>query len=91
MITGTEAEYQSDAGSTKDLTLMGELWSVFCEFLWGTALYLVQMSLKFVPNGPIDNYVSIVLGKGLVPNRRQAITWTSDGTDSCHMALLGHI
>ena len=49
------------------------------------------MSVKFVPSGPIDNYVSIVLGKGLVPNRRQTITWTSDGTDSCHMALLGHI
>ena len=36
MITGTGAEYQSDAGSTKDtpyLALTGELWGVFCEYL----------------------------------------------------------
>ena len=36
MITRTEAEYQSEAGSTKDtpyLTLTGELWGVFCEYL----------------------------------------------------------
>ena len=41
MLHKCEAEYQSDAGSTKDtpyLTLTGELWSVFCEILWGTAL-----------------------------------------------------
>ena len=34
MMTGTEAEYQSDAGSTKDtpyLALTGELWGVFYE------------------------------------------------------------
>ena len=44
------ADYQSDAGSTKDapyVALMGELWGVFCEYLWenwprynGTALYM---------------------------------------------------
>ena len=37
MITGTEIEYQSDAGSTKDtpyLTLTGKLWGAFCEYLW---------------------------------------------------------
>ena len=37
MITGTEAEYQSGAGSTKDtpyLALTGELWGVFCGYLW---------------------------------------------------------
>ena len=37
MITGTPAEYQSDAGSTKDtpyLTLTGELWGVVCEYCW---------------------------------------------------------
>ena len=54
IITGTEAQYQSDAGSTKDtpyLTLTGELWTVFCEYLgenWrrynGTTLYLVSLS-----------------------------------------------
>ena len=53
MIAGTGAGYQSDAESTKDtqnLDLTGELWSVFCEYLWenwlrthynGMALYLV--------------------------------------------------
>ena len=49
MIAGIQAECQSDAGSTKDtpyLALTGELWGVFCEYLWenwprynGTALY----------------------------------------------------
>ena len=44
-----EAEYESDAGSTKDtpyLALTGEHWGVFCGYLWenwprysGTALY----------------------------------------------------
>ena len=37
MITPNEAEYQSDAGFTKDtpyLALTGELWGVFCEYLW---------------------------------------------------------
>ena len=51
MIIEIEAEYQSDAGTTKDtpyLALTGELWGVFCEYLWenqprynGPALYLV--------------------------------------------------
>ena len=50
MIIEIEAEYQSDTGTTKDtpyLALTGELWGVFCEYLWenqlcynGTALYL---------------------------------------------------
>ena len=37
MITVTETEYQSDAESTIDtpyLALTGELWSVFCDYLW---------------------------------------------------------
>ena len=37
MITGTEADYQPDAGYTKDtpyLALTGELWVVFFEYLW---------------------------------------------------------
>ena len=51
MIAGTQAEYQSDAESTKDtpyLALTGELWDVFCEYFFldwsrynGTALYQV--------------------------------------------------
>ena len=50
MIAGTEAEYQSDAESTKEtpnLTLTCQPWGVFCEYLWenlpcykGTALYM---------------------------------------------------
>ena len=50
MITETEAEYQLDAVSPKEtpyLALTGELWGVFCEYLWehwphynGTALFL---------------------------------------------------
>ena len=52
MIAGAETEYQSDAGSTKDtpyLTLTGEIWAVFCEYLWenwprynGNALYIIK-------------------------------------------------
>ena len=37
MIIEIEAEHQSDAGTTKHtpyLALMGELWGVFCEYLW---------------------------------------------------------
>ena len=37
MITGIEAEYQSDSGSTKDtpyLALTGELSGSFCDYLW---------------------------------------------------------
>ena len=51
VITGTKAEYQSDAGSTKDtpyLALTGELWGVLCKHLWenwscynGTAPYVL--------------------------------------------------
>ena len=54
MIVGTQAEYQSDAGSTKDsphLALMGELWGGFCDYVWenwprynGTALYLSDVN-----------------------------------------------
>ena len=37
MFAGTQAEYQSDAGSTKNtwyLALMWEIWFVFCEYFW---------------------------------------------------------
>ena len=56
MIIEIEAEYQSDAGTTKDtpyLALTGELWGVFCEYLWenqprynGTPLYIPVDSLN---------------------------------------------
>ena len=52
MITGTESEYQPIAIYKKDnpyLALTGELWVVFCEYLWenwprynGTALYMAD-------------------------------------------------
>ena len=48
IIAGTQTDYQSDAGSTKDM-----LWGVFCEYLWenwlhynSTALYLPFNSLR---------------------------------------------
>ena len=57
MIIDFEAEYQSHAGTTKDtpyLARTGELWGVFCEYLWenqprynGTALY-IGMAWYFV-------------------------------------------
>ena len=37
MIARTGAEFQSEAGSTKDnpyLALAGELWGVFCEYIF---------------------------------------------------------
>ena len=57
LITGTETEYQSDTGSTKDtpyLALMGELWRVFCWYFWenwscynGNALKTVHILCEF--------------------------------------------
>ena len=51
-----EAEYQSDAGTTKDtpyLALTGELWGVLSEYLWenqprynGTSLYYYSAVCK---------------------------------------------
>ena len=38
---------------------------------------LIEISLKIVPKGPIDNKSSNGLDNGLVPNRRQAIIWTN--------------
>ena len=53
---GTEAEYESDAESKKYtpyLALMGELWGVFCEYLWGnwpsyngTTMHVLDQHLK---------------------------------------------
>ena len=44
----------------------------FIENAW----ILNEISLKYVPYGPIDNIVS---DNGLAPNRRQAIIWSNDG------------
>ena len=48
-----------------------------CIFMNEKSRILSQISLKFVPKGPIDNKVSIGSGNGLAPNRRQAIIWTN--------------
>ena len=62
MIAGPEAEYQLVSELTKDtpyLALTGELWGVFCEYLWenllcynGTALYLFLL-LTLDTNGAV--------------------------------------
>ena len=47
------------------------------EYLNERFCILIQISLKFVPKGPIDKKVSVGSGNGLAPTRRQAITWTN--------------
>ena len=53
IIAGTEAEYQSDSGSTKNIPYLaptGEIWGVFCWFFLGgkfTVLYSIMMLVKF--------------------------------------------
>ena len=49
-------------------------------FMKENVCILLQISLYFVPMGPLNEKVSIVSGNGLGPNRQQAITWTN--TDS---------
>ena len=48
-----------------------------CIFLNEKDKILIQISLKLVPRGPIDNKPAS--GNGLALNRQQAITWTIDG------------
>ena len=40
---------------------------------------LIEISLKFVPQGPINNIPGIGSDTGLVPARRQATIWTNGG------------
>ena len=52
MITGIVAEYQSEAESTKDtpyLAQSGELWGVFCEYLWENWPRYSSTTLYFEP------------------------------------------
>ena len=49
-----------------------------CIFFNGNVWISIEISLKFVPKGPIDNK----------PNRRQAITWTNE--DQVENAYLCH-
>ena len=48
---------------------------------------LIEISLKCVPTGPIDNeqWTSIGLNDGLAPDRRQAIIWNN--VDSIHWRI----
>ena len=39
----------------------------------------IKISLKFVPNGPINNKSIIGSDNGLAPVRRQTIIWTNGG------------
>ena len=39
---------------------------------------LIEISLKFVPKGLINNVFGIGSDSGLAPARRQAIIWTND-------------
>ena len=74
MVAETQAEYQSDAGSTNDtpyLALMGEIWVVFCEYCWenfpcynGTALYHVPWT--HIPEYPASIRGNIALHANLI-------------------------
>ena len=50
-----------------------------CIFLNENMLISIKISLKFVPNGQINNIPAFGLDNGLAPTRRQAIIWTNDG------------
>ena len=50
-----------------------------CIFLNENDRITIQNSLQFVPDGPIDNNLALVLDNGLAPARRQGIIWTNDG------------
>ena len=39
----------------------------------------INISLKFVPKGLINNIPAYCSDNGLAPSRRQAIIWTNDG------------
>ena len=39
----------------------------------------IEISLKFVSKGPINNFPTLVQKNGLAPIRRQAIIWNNDG------------
>ena len=47
----------------------------FNENVWNP----IEISLKFVPKGQINNIPSLDSYNGLTPSRRQAIIWTNDG------------
>ena len=59
-----------------------------CIFVNEKFYILINISLKFVRKGPIDNN-SIGLENGLAQNRRQAIIWTNACLIHCIYAALG--
>ena len=50
-----------------------------CIFLNENVWISIEISLKFVPRGPINNVPAFGSDNGLAPARRQAIIWTNDG------------
>ena len=40
---------------------------------------IIKIVLRYIPYGSMYNRSALVLGKGRVLNRGQAITWTNDG------------
>ena len=50
-----------------------------CIFLNENASIAIEISLKFVPKGPINNIPVIGSDNCLASSRRQAIIWTNDG------------
>ena len=60
-----------------------------CNFLNENVWIPIEISLKFVPKGPINNIPALVQ---IMAWRRQAIIWTNDGqiTDAymCHTASM---
>ena len=49
-----------------------------CIFLKENVWIPIKISLKFAPQGPINNIPALV-HNGLAPSRRQAIIWTNAG------------
>ena len=41
--------------------------------------HCIEISLKFVPQGPVNNIPTLVQIMAIVPSRRQAIIWTNGG------------
>ena len=62
-----------------------------CIFLNENARISIKISLKFVPQGPINNIPTLVQTMSLAPTRRQSIIWTNDGkiTDAYISTSLG--
>ena len=50
-----------------------------CIFVNEKFCILIEISLKFVPKGPIDNNPALGLDNGLALNRPKAIIWTNGG------------